>query len=670
MKKFYLLPALALTSMLAVTSCSGDDVPDVVTGGESSFTVRLPEDLGSRTFGDGQSATTLTYAVYEQGTNTVDTVGTAQFSGLQTTVKLNLPRGKHYDIIFWAQNPAAPYTFSAAGRNVSVTYKKGYSEDNDAFSYILKDFSITGATSTTVTLKRPFAQLNIGTTDYADATGMNLTATESAVTVKDVATTFDFTKGEQGEAVGPTSDAVFDLAPIPAGTEKFPVTDPADIKYMAMNYILVPADKATTSVTFNVNDESYAPFTFENVPLQRNYRTNIYGQLLTAPATFNVTIDPIFNEFKEPEAWDGTATRPAGFNIGMPENKMVYLNTPGELAWIIENAVTGNKNFEGYTFVLTRDFDLNGNKTKGYNTFKGTLDGQGHTIKGQAAALFYTINGGTVKNLVIDSANITSGGAIASTLSGDGLIENITVNANCTFKVTSDFGTVVGNVVESRVNNCVNNAAVNGSYRRIGGIVGKTTSGTITNCENNGKITVTDSRNAEGVGGIVGMQYYGGSVANCKNTGDVTVTASAGYGAGGIIGWIRYATGSYNKNGINNIVEVSGCSNSGNISTTNSGAGGIVGVAFNFANVHHNINTATSLTSPNWAAGIIGGYQNLQPGTTYYPYMPAGINPVCDVKFNYSTTTKEQMHGSLIAPYCYTNQADITNFEGNTGADW
>ena len=77
MKKFYLLPALALTSMLAVTSCSGDDVPDVVTGGESSFTVRLPEDLGSRTFGDGKSATTLTYAVYEQGTNTVDTVGTA-----------------------------------------------------------------------------------------------------------------------------------------------------------------------------------------------------------------------------------------------------------------------------------------------------------------------------------------------------------------------------------------------------------------------------------------------------------------------------------------------------------------------------------------------------------------------------------------------------------------
>lgn len=76
------------------------------------------------------------------------------------------------------------------------------------------------------------------------------------------------------------------------------------------------------------------------------------------------------------------------------------------------------------------DFDFNGNAIKSYNQFKGILDSQGHTIKGQASPLFYTINGGTVKNLVIDSANITSGGAIATTLSGNGLIENITVNAN------------------------------------------------------------------------------------------------------------------------------------------------------------------------------------------------------------------------------------------------
>ena len=172
MKKNYLLSALALSAMLGVTSCSSDDAPQVAADGETSFTVRLPEELGSRTFGDGKSATTLKYAVYEHGSiqpitlSDGENFGTAQFNNLQTTVSLNLPRGKHYDIIFWAQNPDAPYTFSAENRNVTIDYEAGYTEENDAFSYVLKNFAITTATSQTVTLKRPFAQLNIGTTDY------------------------------------------------------------------------------------------------------------------------------------------------------------------------------------------------------------------------------------------------------------------------------------------------------------------------------------------------------------------------------------------------------------------------------------------------------------------------------------------------------------------------
>lgn len=289
--------------MLGVTSCSSDDAPQVAADGETSFTVRLPEELGSRTFGDGKSATTLKYAVYEHGSiqpitlSDGENFGTAQFNNLQTTVSLNLPRGKHYDIIFWAQNPDAPYTFSAENRNVTIDYEAGYTEENDAFSYVLKNFAITTATSQTVTLKRPFAQLNIGTTDYDMADMLGLKVTQTAVTVKDVYTQFNFMDGEQGDvAKDSKKDAVFALADLPAAGETFPVTDPANIKYLSMNYILVPADKMTTSVTFSCNDTDYTPYTFENVPFQRNYRTNIYGRLLTAPAEFQVVIDPSFEE--------------------------------------------------------------------------------------------------------------------------------------------------------------------------------------------------------------------------------------------------------------------------------------------------------------------------------------------------------------------------------------
>ncbi|MDD6315173.1 MAG: hypothetical protein PUA78_09255 [Porphyromonadaceae bacterium] len=79
---------------------------------------------------------------------------------------------------------------------------------------------------------------------------------------------------------------------------------------------------------------------------------------------------------------------------------------------------------------MLRRLRLQRQRDKELQPIQRLLDDQSHTIKGQASLLFYTINGGTVKNLVIDSANITSGGAIATTLSGNGLIENITVNAN------------------------------------------------------------------------------------------------------------------------------------------------------------------------------------------------------------------------------------------------
>lgn len=33
---------------------------------------------------------------------------------------------------------------------------------------------------------------------------------------------------------------------------------------------------------------------FKNIPIRRNYRTNVSGNLLTKQGTFNVTIDPEF----------------------------------------------------------------------------------------------------------------------------------------------------------------------------------------------------------------------------------------------------------------------------------------------------------------------------------------------------------------------------------------
>lgn len=95
----------------------------------------------------------------------------------------------------------------------------------------------------------------------------------------------------------------------------------------------------------------------------------------------------------------------------------------------------------------------------------------------------------------------------------------------------------------------------------------------ISECENYGKIVGTGNNNVQYVGGIAGMSYLCGTysagnpspyyarIFNCHNHGDVTGVN----GTGGIIGEI------------DSYVYVDSCSNSGNITSTNVGAGGIAG---------------------------------------------------------------------------------------------
>lgn len=295
------------------TSCSSDDAPEMKSGEGTTFRVTLPEDLSTRAFGDGLSATQLQYAVYVAGTNELvtlpggQTVGTADFNGLEANITISFPRGKKYDIVFWAQKPGSEaFAFNAAERKVSISYDKmsQYSEDNDAFCFTLKEFSSTGADTRSVTLYRPLAQLNIGTADYQQAVDFKYNVTETSVLVKNLYSTIDLgaDANELGEATGETADVQFPMTALPEG-ENFPYVNPDGTvyKYLSMNYVLVPAEKMITTVTLRTNNDvvneegDFSMPPFNNVPLQRNHRTNIFGNLLTSPTDFTVTIDERFD---------------------------------------------------------------------------------------------------------------------------------------------------------------------------------------------------------------------------------------------------------------------------------------------------------------------------------------------------------------------------------------
>ncbi|MCM1067842.1 MAG: hypothetical protein NC418_09755, partial [Muribaculaceae bacterium] len=101
----------------------------------------------------------------------------------------------------------------------------------------------------------------------------------------------------------------------------------------SMNYVLTGADKSIVDLTLTTDHPNRPEIAFNSVPVQRNYRTNIFGALLTNPANFEVEIDKEFGgnhdveikvvetaeELKEAIAQGGDIVLPAGKTIDVSE---------------------------------------------------------------------------------------------------------------------------------------------------------------------------------------------------------------------------------------------------------------------------------------------------------------------------------------------------------------
>lgn len=293
--------AVAAFGML-LTSCQ-NDLDFVQNAGETStvsFSVGTPE-IATRAYSDGLTAKVLQYAVYDSEGNILSdlTETNATING-STTVNLQLTTGDSYAVIFWAAAENAPYTVNFDEKTMTVSYDGAKSNDEarDAF-YKYHTFTVTGAQTETVELRRPFAQLNIGTGDYTASENAGYVPTTSAVTVKNIYTTLSLVDG----AATDETEAVFAANAIPEN-EQFPVTG---YEYLAMNYLLVNTEKEVVDVEFTYADASNdaKTRTVGSVPVQRNHRTNIYGKLLTSTVDINVEIKPEYDEDDKYGAIDG-----------------------------------------------------------------------------------------------------------------------------------------------------------------------------------------------------------------------------------------------------------------------------------------------------------------------------------------------------------------------------
>ena len=204
-------------------------------------------------------------------------------------------------------------------KNVTIDYAGlNNDETRDAF-FKAETFTVTGNTEIDVVLKRPFAQINVGVyqTDWDAAKASGIEIEKSKVTIENAATSINLLTGEVGGEQ--TVEYGFDIIPAQFAT---PETLDVDLDkdgtkenyvYLSMSYIL--ANDETTGYAKTALEDldfTFAPISGNNinfseglnaVPVQRNWRTNIIGKILTGDVTFNITIDPIYDgEYNNGEA--------------------------------------------------------------------------------------------------------------------------------------------------------------------------------------------------------------------------------------------------------------------------------------------------------------------------------------------------------------------------------
>lgn len=305
---------LATGVVLMLTGCASDE-PMLPKGGDIiSFDVKLPENLSTRAFGDATSgigapnSNHLVCSVFDDANEYVTSVDIqdAFATSLTQKVELQLVKNKEYNIVFWAYNDeaqGAPYTYTPTSGVVDIDYSKVKANDEsyDAF-YSLETKVATGG-NYEVKLKRPFAQINFGSADLStDAVQSILSGVASTLTVTSgLYNNVNLLTSTPGEEI--KEPVSFSINPIPAPLEDgtmFPVEGYQNIQ---MNYLLVgipgggEAQSSLIEGTFALtgNGSEINTLKLSSVPVKCNYRTNIFGNLLTTFNTFDVTIAPAFD---------------------------------------------------------------------------------------------------------------------------------------------------------------------------------------------------------------------------------------------------------------------------------------------------------------------------------------------------------------------------------------
>lgn len=371
MKKLFLL---AVGLAMTLTACQKDEglVSDVAT--TSSFTVTIPQS-GVQTravtdaFGTGTSVNRCILEIYH-GDKLYDRIEKGVSGKTVTFDNLRLVSSQTYDFVFWADCAEGSegnftdkvYNTANLKSITEIGPFVGNSDERDAF-FAKESFKVTGSFTKPVTLKRPFGLLVVKTNDLNEIKDEALKPTGYSVAFKGLPTTFNALTGE----VSGSADVTYTAGELAKADGT-----------ISMDFLWATESEAALSdftMTFlNGTTEISTNGDFKNIPIRRNYRTNVSGNLLTKQGTFNVTIDP---EFYKPDINDYPELRAAlanGGSVTLSDNMTV------KEPLVVENGKTVEIDLNGHT--ITNETDVwAGNDWSLFSVRGGTLTIKNGTVK-------------------------------------------------------------------------------------------------------------------------------------------------------------------------------------------------------------------------------------------------------------------------------------------------
>lgn len=318
MKKIYSIIALAaivLASCSKVSAPVQEETMDAVFEVTTSLATKASVDNDGMGIGVNRFVMEVwhnyngTSELYARKVNTGSDVtpGTSLSAPAKTKFNVTLVKGQEYDVLFWADYSEGTgdqyYTTNSANGLKAVAVKLanaayvGNDDKRDAFSAKVNVPATADASifNQTILLYRPFAQLNVITNDIDD-----IEANSGTVKVVPDQMTLSFKAPSVFNVLTQVASVPVDYSysAAPYYLSHKAVAAAADKYTLTMDYILAPAaEQAVSDITMvaKMGQTVLNSQTFQNIPLQRNYRTNIYGSLLSLTGDFYVEVSAIFN---------------------------------------------------------------------------------------------------------------------------------------------------------------------------------------------------------------------------------------------------------------------------------------------------------------------------------------------------------------------------------------